>query len=159
VQKRPAIGVQFVDIPEFADLGDKVSAYVDDVLTGASSVKAALDKGQKDAEKVGALYRKQVKLRPGGAGYGGTTRRLTDRSLIVRRHDDRNDRRVRPDVAPPRRASPGDSFRARMTRRLPLLPALTFTVVVTQLPFLYTIYISLVGWDRDHPELGKSSSG
>jgi len=57
VQKRPAIGVQFVDIPEFADLGDKVSAYVDDVLTGASSVKAALDKGQKDAEKVGALYR------------------------------------------------------------------------------------------------------
>jgi len=49
--------VQFVDIPEFADLGDKVSAYVDDVLTGASSVKAALDKGQKDAEKVGALYR------------------------------------------------------------------------------------------------------
>jgi sorbitol/mannitol transport system permease protein len=64
-----------------------------------------------------------------------------------------------PDVAPPRRAAPGDSFRARMTRRLPLLPALTFTVVVTQLPFLYTIYISLVGWDRDHPELGKKFVG
>jgi sorbitol/mannitol transport system permease protein len=46
-----------------------------------------------------------------------------------------------------------------MGRRLPLLPALIFTVIVTQLPFLYTIYISLVGWDRDHPELGHKFVG
>ncbi|UQX87576.1 sugar ABC transporter substrate-binding protein [Jatrophihabitans telluris] len=57
-QPRPAIGVQFVDVPEFADLGDKVSSYVDDVLTGASSVAAALDKGQKDAEAVAKVYQK-----------------------------------------------------------------------------------------------------
>jgi sorbitol/mannitol transport system substrate-binding protein len=56
VQKRPAIGVQFVDIAEFADLGTKVSSYVDDVLTGASSVQSALDKGQKDAEAVAKIY-------------------------------------------------------------------------------------------------------
>lgn len=57
VQKRPAIGVQFVDIPEFADLGTKVSEYVDAVLTGESSVNAALAKGQKDAEEVAKVYR------------------------------------------------------------------------------------------------------
>jgi len=56
VQKRPTVGIQFVDVPEFADLGDKVSSYVDDVLTGASSVSAALAKGQKDAEAVAKIY-------------------------------------------------------------------------------------------------------
>lgn len=57
VQKRPTVGIQFVDVAEFADLGDKVSSYVDDVLTGRSSVKAALDKGQQDAEAVAKIYR------------------------------------------------------------------------------------------------------
>src|SRR5436309_10897166 len=41
----------------------------------------------------------------------------------------------------------------------PLLPALLFTVVVTQLPFRYTIYISFTSWDRDHPEFGKTFAG
>ena len=64
-----------------------------------------------------------------------------------------------PDVAPPTSALPRNSFRARMSRRLPLLPALLFAIVVTQLPFLYTIYISFLGWDRDHPELGRKFVG
>jgi sorbitol/mannitol transport system substrate-binding protein len=59
VQPRPAIGVQFVDVPEFADMATKVSSYVDDVLTGASSVQSALDKGQKDAEAVTKVYQKK----------------------------------------------------------------------------------------------------
>src|SRR5207248_11503064 len=59
VQPRPAIGIQFVDVPEFADMATKVSSYVDDVLTGASSVQAALDKGQKDAEAVTKVYQKK----------------------------------------------------------------------------------------------------
>jgi len=63
------------------------------------------------------------------------------------------------DFAPPPSALPGDSFRARMNRRLPLLPALFFTIIVTQLPFLYTVYISFVGWDRDHPEFGHKWVG
>ncbi len=56
VQKRPTVGIQFVDVAEFADLGDKVSSYLDDVLTGSSSVESALAKGQKDAEQVGQIY-------------------------------------------------------------------------------------------------------
>jgi sorbitol/mannitol transport system permease protein len=63
------------------------------------------------------------------------------------------------DFAPPPSALPGGSFRSRMGRRLPLLPALFFTIIVTQLPFLYTVYISFVGWDRDHPELGHKWVG
>jgi sorbitol/mannitol transport system permease protein len=63
------------------------------------------------------------------------------------------------DRVPPGSARRGSTFRSRMGRRLPLLPALIFTVIVTQLPFLYTIYISLVGWDRDHPEFGHKFVG
>src|SRR4051812_2001670 len=57
VQKRPTVGIQFVDVAEFADLGDKVSSYVDDVLTGRGTVKSALDKGQSDAETVAKISR------------------------------------------------------------------------------------------------------
>jgi polyol transport system substrate-binding protein len=57
VQPRPAPGVQYVGIAEFADLGTKVSEYVDDVLVNKSSVKAALDKGQSDAEAVAKNYK------------------------------------------------------------------------------------------------------
>ena len=59
----------------------------------------------------------------------------------------------------PTRAPRGNGFRTRMTRRAPLLPALLFTIVLTQLPFLYTVYISFLSWDRDHPELGKKWAG
>jgi polyol transport system permease protein len=59
----------------------------------------------------------------------------------------------------PARAARGDTFRSRMGRRAPLLPALLFTIILTQLPFLYTIYISFLSWDRDHPELGKKWAG
>jgi sorbitol/mannitol transport system permease protein len=52
-----------------------------------------------------------------------------------------------------------DTFGSRMIRRAPLLPALIFTIIVTQLPFLYTVYISFLGWDRDHPEFGKKFVG
>jgi sorbitol/mannitol transport system permease protein len=36
-------------------------------------------------------------------------------------------------------------------RRIPLLPALVFTIVVTQIPFLLTIYYSLQSYDLYHP--------
>jgi sorbitol/mannitol transport system substrate-binding protein len=57
VQPRPAPGVQYVGIAEFTDLGTRVSEYVDDVLVNKSSVKAALDKGQSDAEAVAKNYK------------------------------------------------------------------------------------------------------
>ena len=52
LQPRPALGVQFVGIPEFADLGTKVSQEVSAALTGSKSVDDALNDGQKIAEDV-----------------------------------------------------------------------------------------------------------
>jgi sorbitol/mannitol transport system substrate-binding protein len=56
VQPRPTIGIQFVDIPEFTDLGTKVSQDVSGVIAGKETVTAALDKGQKLAEVVAKKY-------------------------------------------------------------------------------------------------------
>jgi sorbitol/mannitol transport system permease protein len=36
-------------------------------------------------------------------------------------------------------------------RRLPLLPALIFTIIVTQVPFLFTLYYSLQSWNLVRP--------
>jgi sorbitol/mannitol transport system permease protein len=63
------------------------------------------------------------------------------------------------DVAPPVSALPGPSSRERWSRRFPLLPALIFAIILTQLPFLYTLWISMLAWDRDHPERGKKFVG
>ncbi|MFK7916962.1 MAG: carbohydrate ABC transporter permease [Ilumatobacter sp.] len=42
-------------------------------------------------------------------------------------------------------------------RRLPILPALLFTIVVTQIPFLFTLFYSLTEWriDKPDPETGE----
>ncbi|MGI9605632.1 MAG: carbohydrate ABC transporter permease, partial [Acidimicrobiales bacterium] len=37
-------------------------------------------------------------------------------------------------------------------RRLPILPALLFTIFVTQIPFLFTLFYSLTEWRLDTPE-------
>jgi sorbitol/mannitol transport system permease protein len=37
-------------------------------------------------------------------------------------------------------------------RRAPLLPALVFTIIVTQLPFLITLVISFMNWNAYYPE-------
>jgi sorbitol/mannitol transport system substrate-binding protein len=58
VQPRPAIGVQFVGIPEFADLGTKVSQEVAAAIAGSTTVDKALADGQKLAEGVAEKYRK-----------------------------------------------------------------------------------------------------
>lgn len=55
-----------------------------------------------------------------------------------------------------RRTEGGDREAARdrrrnAVRRLPLLPALIFTVAVTQVPFLLTIWYSLQSWNLLHP--------
>ncbi len=56
VQPRPTVGIQFVDIPEFTDLGTKVSQDVSGVIAGKTTVDDALNKGQKLAEAVAAKY-------------------------------------------------------------------------------------------------------
>jgi sorbitol/mannitol transport system substrate-binding protein len=57
VQERPAIGVQFVGIPEFADLGTTVSQGVSSAIAGQGTVDDALAKGQEAAQKVGDKYK------------------------------------------------------------------------------------------------------
>jgi sorbitol/mannitol transport system substrate-binding protein len=57
VQPRPALGVQFVGIPEFADLGTKLSQELSASLAGSKTVDAALNDGQKLAEEVAKNYK------------------------------------------------------------------------------------------------------
>ena len=57
VQPRPALGVQFVGIPEFADLGTKVSQEVSASIAGSKTVDQALTDGQKLAEEVAGKYK------------------------------------------------------------------------------------------------------
>ena len=47
--------------------------------------------------------------------------------------------------------APGPKPASRWKRRAPLLPALIFTIVVTQLPFLVTIVISSLNWNVLRP--------
>jgi sorbitol/mannitol transport system permease protein len=59
-------------------------------------------------------------------------------------------------VAPPapevtRPATPQQSAKARWLRRGPLLPALLFTIVITQLPFVVTLGISALHWNVLRP--------
>lgn len=55
-QPRPAPGIQFVGIPEFTDLGTKVSQEISAAIAGRQSVDEALAASQKLAEKVGKEY-------------------------------------------------------------------------------------------------------
>jgi sorbitol/mannitol transport system substrate-binding protein len=57
VQPRPAPGIQFVDIPEFPDLGTQISQEVSSAIAGRTTVGDALDQGQKVADDVAAFYR------------------------------------------------------------------------------------------------------
>ena len=58
VQPRPAQGIQFIDIPEFPDLGTQVSQDVSAAIAGQTTVDAALDKGQQAALTVASKYKK-----------------------------------------------------------------------------------------------------
>ncbi|MBQ1023571.1 carbohydrate ABC transporter permease [Micromonospora sp. C95] len=53
---------------------------------------------------------------------------------------------ARPAVRPTR-----PDRRHRWARRAPLLPALVFAIVVTQLPFLFTLYLSTQSWNALRP--------
>jgi len=57
VQPRPTSGIQFVAVPEFADLGTAVSQEVAKAITGGQTVTQALAKGQKLAEAVAAKHK------------------------------------------------------------------------------------------------------
>jgi sorbitol/mannitol transport system substrate-binding protein len=54
----PYTGVQFLDIPEFQDLGTNVSEQFSAAIAGSQSVPSALSQAQKYAQAVGETYRK-----------------------------------------------------------------------------------------------------
>jgi sorbitol/mannitol transport system substrate-binding protein len=61
VQPRPAIGIQFVDIPEFTDLGTQASQYVSSAIAGQMTVSQALKRGQRLAKDVAERYQSRQK--------------------------------------------------------------------------------------------------
>ncbi|MFI9048729.1 ABC transporter substrate-binding protein [Streptomyces sp. NPDC053427] len=56
VQPRPAPGIQFVGIPEFSDLGTKVSHEISSAIAGKQSVAEALRKSRRLAQEVSDAY-------------------------------------------------------------------------------------------------------
>jgi sorbitol/mannitol transport system substrate-binding protein len=60
VQPRPAIGIQFVGIPEFPDLGTQVSQEVSSAIAGLVTVDQALERGQELADDVAERYRSRA---------------------------------------------------------------------------------------------------
>ncbi len=59
VQPVPYTGVQFVGIPEFQDLGTRVSQQISAAIAGQKSVDAAMEQAQKYAEVVGKSYQEK----------------------------------------------------------------------------------------------------
>jgi sorbitol/mannitol transport system substrate-binding protein len=53
---QPYVGVQYVGIPEFEDLGTRVSQEITSAIAGQQSVDSALNKAQGYAETVGKTY-------------------------------------------------------------------------------------------------------
>jgi sorbitol/mannitol transport system substrate-binding protein len=60
VQPRPAIGIQFVGIPEFPDLGTQVSQDISSAIAGKMTVDEALRRGQELADDVAERYRSRA---------------------------------------------------------------------------------------------------
>lgn len=60
LQPRPAIGIQFIDIPEFPELGTQVSQDVSAAIAGRMSVQEALDRGQELAEDIADRYQERA---------------------------------------------------------------------------------------------------
>jgi sorbitol/mannitol transport system permease protein len=58
----------------------------------------------------------------------------------------RADQKTQAPITPPRGGA-----KDRWVRRAPLLPALIFALIVTQVPFLFTLYFSTQGWNALRP--------
>ena len=54
----PYTGVQFLDIPEFQDLGTNVSEQMSAAIAGQKSVSSVLSQSQLYAQAVGDTYKK-----------------------------------------------------------------------------------------------------
>jgi sorbitol/mannitol transport system substrate-binding protein len=138
-QPRPAPGIQFVAIPEFAAFGTDFSQQVSSAIAGQISVEDALARGQQLAEQVATDYRES---RPGAPGRDCPPRGASMSTATASG--------ARADAAPGPR--PDRLHQAgKWARRAPLLPALIFLIILTQIPFLATLIISFLDWNALRP--------
>ena len=131
VQPVPYTGMQFVAIPEFQDLGTRVSQQISAAIAGQKRGRRA---------------------RPGTAVRRGRRQDLPGEVMTVtanRTHRGEVGRRRTGEDHAKRgqRLSRAEGWR----RRGPLLPALIFMIVVTQIPFLFTLYYSTLSWNLVRP--------
>ena len=80
VQPRPAIGIQFVGIPDFPDLGTQVSQLISTAIAGQISVDDALEQSQALAEDVGDSFQER-EARQAAAGRSTEPHPSTRRDL------------------------------------------------------------------------------
>ena len=59
VNPQPWIGIQYVSIPEFQDVGNQVSQEIVDAIAGRQTVDQALEKGQEIAQRAGDLQKEE----------------------------------------------------------------------------------------------------
>jgi sorbitol/mannitol transport system substrate-binding protein len=59
VKPQPWIGIQYVSIPEFQDVGNQVSQEVVNAISGRQSVDRALERGQEIAQRAGELQKEE----------------------------------------------------------------------------------------------------
>lgn len=58
VDPQPWVGIQYVTIPEFQDVGNQTSQLLADVIAGRRPLNLALDQGQKIAQRAGDAQKK-----------------------------------------------------------------------------------------------------
>ena len=59
VNPQPWIGIQYVSIPEFQDVGNQVSQEIVDGIARRQTVDEALEKGQEIAQRAGDLQKEE----------------------------------------------------------------------------------------------------
>ena len=153
VQPRPTVGIQFVAIPEFQDLGTKVSQDISAAIAGDGNVGEALDE-RPEARRGRRRRSTRSSLSHGGGGRRAAVPGTTPRPVrpVTSSEDVEGDMTtLAPPADPSRTVDPRRSGQGRWRRRAPLLPALIFTIVVTQLPFLVTLVISTLHWNILRP--------
>jgi len=75
-------------------------------------------------------------------------------STILETNRGRGQQPPTPPPPPPSSPPPSGALRrsADWARRAPLLPALIFTIIVTQLPFVITLLVSFMDWNAYYPD-------
>ena len=58
VNPQPWVGIQYVTIPEFQDVGNQTSQLIADSIAGRRPLNLALNQGQEIAERAGENQRK-----------------------------------------------------------------------------------------------------